>query len=613
MVKWVLVALCLYLVSLFFREERIPGEWVERLCSACAPGGNLVFHCDSASFGFRTGLGIEGVKVYDLGRKINFEPVASAEQIRIRPLMRRVTVVGAKYARLPDSYYEPDYTSPESVRKALDGFAFPRLPTFTLRLVRPSVLGVEPESVEAEVMCLPGRLECRRVRLEWPDRERRMALTGFCRVDMDDRRVQGEVRGLATQAQIRPLLVALDLPIALPYMDGFTRVIKPVPASCAWDVDFDTLDFSLDLDLHPELGRYNGVSMARADGKVGVRSRIHEGRLEYAVDIGPLTAIDSKGRRLDGRVSVLCTNGVDVVVGFDARSELPFTSALDVLGYLNRGELDCLVCETSPRIAVRGTLAADEHHSQANDLHGTAAFQKGSFFGMGVRHVELSFAYVGETVSFSNVTARGSRDGALVGSAEIHIPERDPERANFHLALDYANGSIAELEEWFGEDFGDRHGKVSGRLDLSAPLATNFISRLNGSGHINVRDGKLAQVRLFAGMTDLLADRIPGLSSILEQSEGAADFTLTNGVLASENIRIEGLLFSIFAEGTYDIPNDKLDFIVGVRFMKEDSILGRYFIRPITWTFSKLLMEFKVTGPLNNPVWEYISIVDRVL
>ncbi len=610
--KWGFVALCLYLASLFFRAERIPGAWMERLCASLTPT-NLVFHCDSAALGFRSGLVVEGVKVYDLGRKVNFEPMAAASQICVQPLARRVTVVGAKYARLPDSYYGTGYSSPKGVRESLDDFAFPRLPTFTLRLEKPAILSIEPESVETEVVCLPGRLECRKVRLEWPDRAHRMALTGFCRVDMDTRRVQGEVRGLATQAQIRPLLVALDLPVSLPYMDAFTGVPNPVPASCEWDVNLNTLGFSLNLDLHPELGMYNGVSMARADGKLGIRSQIHEGWLEYAVDVGPLTAVDRKGRRLDGMVNVRCTNGVDVVVGFDARSELPFASALDIIDYLNGGELDCLVCETSPRITVRGTLAADERHPESNDLHGTAAFEKGTFFGMPVRHVELSYAYVGETVSFSNVTARGMHDGALVGAAEINVPGRDSERADFHVALDYANGSIAELEEWLHEDFGDRHGRVSGHLDISGPLATNFVSHLNGSGHVNVWDGKLAQMRLFAGLTDLLVDMVPGVSSIVEQSEGSADFTLTNGVLESKNVRIEGLLFSILAEGTYDIANDKLDFSVRVRFMKEDSLLGKFLIRPITWTFSKLLLEFRVSGSLDDPKWEYISIIDRVL
>ena len=93
----------------------------------------------------------------------------------------------------------------------------------------------------------------------------------------------------------------------------------------------------------------------------------------------------------------------------------------------------------------------------------------------------------------------------------------------------------------------------------------------------------------------------------------SADFAITNGVLSTQNVRIEGALFSILAEGTYDIVRDNLDFSVRVRFMKDDSFLGRFLIRPITWTFSKLLLEFKVTGSLDDPKWEYISVIDRIL
>lgn len=610
--KWTFVVLCLYLGSLFFREERIPGEWIERLFAAYAPT-NLVFHCDSASLGFRAGLRMSGLKVYDRDKRETFEPLAAAESVLVQPLTRRLTIVGARYAHLPDSYYAPGYSSPSAVRTGLDGVAFPSLPTFDLVLVRPVILGVAPERVEGTVVSLPTRLDVRNVHLDWPDRTGQMSLDGSCSVDLEERCVSGEVRGLATQPQIRPLLLALDLPVSLPYMDAFTGIPSPVPASCRWNVDLNTLDFTLDLDLHPEMGRYNGVPMVRADGKLGIHSQIHEGWLEYAVSVGPLTSIDRKGRRLDGGVTIRCTNGVDIVVAFDARSELPFKSALDIVGYLNDGTLDCLTCETDPRVTIRGTLAADERHPQANDLHGTAAFEKGAFFGMPVRHVELSYAYVGDTVSFSNVTARGSQDGALLGSAEINIPERDAARADFHVVLDYANGSIAELEEWFGEDFGDRHGKVAGHLELSGPVATNFTAHLNGRGRVNVWDGKLAQMRLFASLTDLLADKIPGVSSIVDQSEGSADFAITNGVLSTQNVRIEGALFSILAEGTYDIVRDNLDFSVRVRFMKDDSFLGRFLIRPITWTFSKLLLEFKVTGSLDDPKWEYISVIDRIL
>ena len=41
-------------------------------------------------------------------------------------------------------------------------------------------------------------------------------------------------------------------------------------------------------------------------------------------------------------------------------------------------------------------------------------------------------------------------------------------------------------------------------------------------------------------------------------------------------------------------------------------MLGKYLIRPIMWTFSKLLMEYKVRGPMDHAEWDYQGILDRV-
>ncbi|MBR3822743.1 MAG: hypothetical protein IKJ37_14115 [Kiritimatiellae bacterium] len=49
-----------------------------------------------------------------------------------------------------------------------------------------------------------------------------------------------------------------------------------------------------------------------------------------------------------------------------------------------------------------------------------------------------------------------------------------------------------------------------------------------------------------------------------------------------------------------------------MRIFKNDSIIGKI-ADPITRTFSKLLMEFKVYGSLDDPKWEYISVIERLL
>ena len=80
-VKWSFIVFLVYLLSLFFRRERLPGEWIEGLITPALPT-NLVVHCDTATFGWRRGLKVENIKLYDLSRKNTLEPLFAAESDR---------------------------------------------------------------------------------------------------------------------------------------------------------------------------------------------------------------------------------------------------------------------------------------------------------------------------------------------------------------------------------------------------------------------------------------------------------------------------------------------------------------------------------------------------
>ena len=143
-------------------------------------------------------------------------------------------------------------------------------------------------------------------------------------------------------------------------------------------------------------------------------------------------------------------------------------------------------------------------------------------------------------------------------------------------------------------------------------MTTNSVRGLNGTGSLKVTDGMLAQMKLFAGLTKLVAEKVPGVGFLVNQSQASADFTIENGVFKSDNVRIEGGFISIKAAGTYDIADDNLDFTVRVQFLKSDTMMGQI-LHPITWPFTKLLLEFKAKGPLDDPDWEYVSVIDRIL
>ena len=405
--------------------------------------------------------------------------------------------------------------------------------------------------------------------------------------------------------------MTLDVPVSVEYMDAFTGVTEPIPVSAKWDVNLVNNDFRMLLDLHPQLGRYNDVPMRRVDGELGLSVFTRGTNLTCVTTVGPLSALDPKGRPLDGRLVVTVTNDV-TKLDFDVKSGIELKDLLSIADCLNDGTLDCVSCETPPEITVTGTLMPDFARQAENNLHGTVAFKKGVFFESPVEDVAFSYSYVGDTISFDNISLRGKEGGRYTGKAKLHVPASDPDSASFSMVFSCSDGSLGEIAEVLGGDFGGRHGVVNSEVEVTGPISTNLYSHINGCGKVRVTEGRLAQMKLFMGLTDYLAANVPGVASLVNQSQASVDYTITNGVFASDNIFIEGAVFSIKASGTYDIPADKLDFTVRLQLLKNDSFLGKL-VHPVMFPFTKLLLEFKVTGSVDDPKWDYISVLDRIL
>ena len=344
----------------------------------------------------------------------------------------------------------------------------------------------------------PHKVEIDRIRLDWPDIDERMRITGSCIVDLARQEIAGSVEGDAKQAHIRPLIVALDVPVALPYMDGFTEVPCRVPSMCAWKVNLVNNDFDLDLGLHPTLGKYNGVAMSRADGDIHLHVYTRDEWLNYRHVFGPIVGVGPGGEPLEGTVKVSGTNGYNVVE-VEAKSALPAADLLRIGGFTGD--------------------------------------------------------YVGDEVV----------------------------------------------------------GESSCALEFRFPRAmTNNYEVLNGKGHVEVKDGRLMRMKGFKGLLALLADKVPGVSWFTDSTQASCDYVIENGVLRTDNAYIEGSVFSIKMYGTFDAPKDELDFVVRVQFSKKDSLMGKI-LHPLALPFTKLLLEFNLSGSPSNPKWRYITVVDRVM
>lgn len=606
-VKWAFIVFLIFLGSLFFREQRLPKSWVD-LAARRVSTTNIVVSCEAASFGFRRGLNLTGVNVYDTTRRNRLEPVAVARTVSVDCFARLVRVVGAQVPKLPDSYYSAEYAERcEPLEVEL-----PKLREFRLVLERPDILGVRPERAALQVAVNRRWIALDDIRLDWGQvNGKTLALDGRFRIDLNDQRATGEVYGIATQAQVRPLLETLDIVSSLPYFDAFTEIPEPVPARGLFDVNLVNGDFGMKLSLRPTMGRYNGVQFARAEGGLDVQTAIRGTNCNVRLDVRVDSASDPRGRRLAGRVGVTQTNNL-VRLSYDVLSELDYKDALAMTGFLTPEDLPRVECYAAPTVRMKGTSGISAEDRAHNDLSFDVSLPHGAFLGFKVNDATARFTLKGDVIEFQEVKATGRTGGKISAPGALRIPAFDAEQATFKTSVAYENGSLEELADFFLFDLGERDGRVDGWCEVSGPVSTNLASQLNGRGHVSVTDGHLAQMKMFAGLTSLLAEKVPGVGFLVNQSQASADFTITNGVFRSDNIYIEGGFVSLKGWGAYDIARDDMDFTVRVQFMKKESLMGKI-IHPVTFPFTKLLLEFKASGPIDAPKWRYISIIDRIM
>ncbi len=629
-----IVALLVVAVTCF--EQRVPAWALDRLSARLSTEDFLV-RLDSATFRLPRGVRLNGLRVLDR-RKLQTAPFLSAGRVelklalgrlpwRMRRLIREIEVTGLSFPRLPDGYYIPDSIEfpgqPDfrEVNMPVD-LKFPPMGPFRLVLVRPDVLSVRPQRVVVESVALyPKLLRLAGIFIAWPDRDATMTLDGETTCDLYAQNVRGHVHGQARQPNIRPMLGALEITNCYQFIDAFTGVTTPVDATCQFDVNLVNNDLHIFLDLHPTGGAYRGVPFKDAHGLVDVRVFVRDTYQNAKIVVGPVAANFPDGRSMEGTVIYENTNDVGYV-SFDVRSTVSLSNALAVADVLTDGTLDCLQPETPPEITLKGLLAVDPAYAATNDIAGTIRFLRGKFFSVPLQNAQSAFHVKGSHVAFTEARAQATSGGDLSGSGFVSFPGFVQEKASFGVKATGRKLSLVDIGEVFKLEVGDRHGRLDGTIDLNGPLGDNMVPRLVGSGRLAVTEGDLAHLNVLSGLFDAMA-KLPGLSTFVQQSRSATgikisecsmSFSLTNGVLRSDDVEFRGGIFTIAGKGTFDIMRDDLDFAVRVKIVKDDSLLG-VLKNPILWPFSKLstvLFGFRATGPIDRPRWTYdTSILGR--
>ena len=616
-------------VILVFRlpEMSLPECGLEYLSRKLSSEDWLI-RMDSVKWSFPKRLVISGLRMLNR-KKPEAKPFLSAENISCRlslarfpwsmkRIVRSVVIQRLKMPRLPDGYYIPDsieFPGATDFKECNEPLLLeiPELKSFKLTLIDPDILDLKASRVTVnQVHAKDNVLKFDNVHIIFPDRDAKMELSGECELNIRDQRVRGNVHGQARQNNIRPMLQALDITNSYQFVDAFTGVTTPVDAGCKFEVNLRNADLRIFLDLNPAGGAYREVPLKSAQGNVDIRVFVRDTFQNAHINVGPIDARIADGTYMTGSVFYENTNDIGYVTFRNVHSTTSLSNALAVADVLNDGTLDCLQPREGTEITLDGMMAVNPAFAATNRIDGTIAFRKGTFFGIPLVDTFTEFHMRGASVSFTNAKGSMPNGGEITGDGQISFPDFKEEMASFRVSINGDDVALNDALSSLGINSGDMHGRVSCNVEFGGPLGSNIVSRVNGRASLSMKNGHLARLNLFAGLTDYLAKNIPGVSSLVDQSNASIECTITNGVIHASKIQISGDVFSIAGRGTYSMPDDKIDIKARVRIFRNDTILGKI-ANPITWTFSKLLLEFRVYGSIDDPKWEYISVLERLL
>jgi hypothetical protein len=614
---WLALVLALAgFVALYVLERDMPQPLVSRIAEACSTD-DILCRIGRATFSLRSGLHLHQVKAFP--KRIADSALVSVDEITVsialQPRLNRyerlrgITLKNISFPTLPKKPPKPDTPAEplpavcEPAQPSPTPLLLPSVPPFPLVIEKANILGLLAERITATVALSGTRIVVTQATVAWPDKTFAMKIDGGVTADFDTRIVSGTAKGQTFPENILPLLSALRARGAIKQIDCFSKLERPVGADAAFDVNMDNSDFVLRLALDVGPCAYRQVPMKFARGSVCAYGT----NIYTTVAVGPLQAESATGP-LSGRLVYReDTEGIE----FDTTSAMDLQQMVTVINILNNGELKPVRCFTPPRVTAKGVMAVDSKKSTVtNSLLGKIAFDEGSIFNLHVKNVTSDLKVQGYSALFDNVIGTCDSGGTLAGNLIFTFPNYAATSTVFTTRATLKDIDLSDLSRVFNIT-NERVGLVSGNMLLHGRTNHRTVASLAGEGKLNIREGTLHRMPLFAGFTDYLARNIPGVSALVNQSSGSMDFTIRDGILRTENLLVEGDLFSITGRGSYNLDTDSLDFVMRANIFRQKTIAGRI-THLVTLPFTRLLLEFKVFGTIDNPEWSYASIIERI-
>ena len=176
--------------------------------------------------------------------------------------------------------------------------------------------------------------------------------------------------------------------------------------------------------------------------------------------------------------------------------------------------------------------------------------------------------------------------GDLSGSADISLAKNDH---HYTATVAIEQADFPSLTDLYFK-YKTSRGELGGKFDFGGIGADR--KSLHGTGTVEVRNGNVFAIPVFGPLSELLSKIFNGVGYSVAH-EATAPFTIRNGVIHTEKLKVAGKLFAMVGQGDIDFVKNDLDFDIRIDANGPGALLTPLY----------QLFEYHGSGSLTKPVW----------
>ncbi|MBQ7666611.1 MAG: hypothetical protein IJS46_01295 [Kiritimatiellae bacterium] len=479
---------------------------------------------------------------------------------------------------------------------ALEGVVLPDFPPVSVSCGRADVLGFAAKNVSFSLSASSNALSaCDCVADFYDGRLPPQRLEGAVRVIFGVPALEAQAQGRFDPNLCAPVLCLAGEEDVAEEISRF-KFAKEAPALVA-TYRYCPSNGERDLKLSITAGEssYNGVALEGFSGDIFVGCPSFWGRLRV-----PNVVV----RRPEG----VAAGAIELVpridrFDFSGESTLDPVALLTMLEIIDEGDWFPAVFSTNTQLSARGTLALGA--LATNEIRAELAAPLFSVQGIAFSNAVSSMRLSGDELEIPDFTAQVF-DGGFSARAVMRLPAAEDSPTNrpvdFSARLD--NASYAAVSCFRNPGSEPEGGLVSTSISLVGPFDDIVEKRFKetvGSVSLDIKDTRIYRIPVFAGLTDLLANSIPGIDWLVDADKLSMRGSIGGGRLRVEKLAIDGTVASLSGKGSIYFPERDIDLKFKGHLLNRSTWLGE----GIYWMLSPIskMLEIRATGAADSPRW----------